>query len=350
MDRALAVPVLLLALFTACRSPRHLFDTAAIASEPVQVADHGDADEDPSVVRTRDGRFRAVWWSKRNGQVDLFTRVSEDGETWSDERAITNDPGEDYYPSLIQSRDGTFHLAWFRFARDVARKDVWYARSADGREWSRPVRISNAGVDWAPAIYEDSFGMVWIVWSSARSGNRELYTVRSGDGGRTWSHAMQLTDSPEEDDFPAVIGGPNGERTLAWTRYAHGSKQDDYYRDGSAEVVTATSKDGLRWSPPVTQSPPDPERRYVDMLPSLVGDTDGRHTYLAWTSGRPSARGDILVRELTAPDAPIRQLTTSAGSNYGARIAPASRSGAYVMLWTSDRDGAMHVFARGLRL
>jgi hypothetical protein len=350
LDRVPALLVLLLALAGSCGPPRQTFDAAPVGADPVQIAKEGDVDEDASVVRTRDGRFRAVWWSKRNGQVDLFTRVSDDGVTWTDEQAITNDPGEDYYPSLIQSRDRTFHLAWFRFVRGLARKDIWYARSADGREWSRPVRISTAGLDWAPAMYEDSFGMVWIVWSSTRSGNRELYTVRSGDGGRTWSHFVRLTDSPEEDDFPAVLARPNGERTLAWTRYAHGSKQDDYYRDASAEVVTATSRDGLHWSAPVTQSPPDPGNRYIDMLPWLFGDKDGGHTYLAWTSSRPSTRGEILVRELTSPDAPIHQLTTSTGSDYAARIVPASQPGAYLMVWTSGREGAMRVFARGLLL
>lgn len=348
-QRVAAVAVVLLALAAACGRQRQTFD-ATRTGDPVRIAEDGEVDEDPSVVRTRDGRFRAVWWSKRDGQVDLFTRVSDDGAAWTHERAITSDPDEDFYPSLTQARDGTLHLAWFRFVRDLAQKDVWYARSADGREWSRPVRISSAGLDWAPAIYEDAFGMLWIVWSSGRSGNRELYAVRSGDGGRTWSRHMQLTDTPEEDDFPAVRVGRNGERTLAWTRYAQGSHQDDYYRDASAEVVTATSKDGLGWSAPVAQSPPDPERRYVDILPCLFGDQDGRRAYLAWTSSRPSLRGDILVRELTAPDGPIRQLTTASGSDYGARIAPASQPGAFLMVWTSGRDGAMRVFARGLRL
>ena len=346
----MAFRVLLLALAVGCGPRHHTFDTGPLAGDPVRISKNGDEDEDPSVVRTRDGRFRAVWWSKRNGQVDLFTRVSDDGTMWTDERAITNDSGEDYYPSLIQSRDGTFHLAWFRFSRETMRKDIWYARSPDGREWSRPVRISTAGVDWVPAIYEDYFGMVWIVWSSGRSGNRELYTVRSGDGGRTWSHDIRLTDSSDEDDFPAVISRPNGERTLAWTRYAPGSKLNDYYRDASAEIVTATSTDGLHWSAPVTQSPPDPGRRYVDFVPCLFGDQAGRHTYLAWTSSRPSARGDILVRELGTPDTAIRQLTTSGDSNYGARIAPGSSPGAYLMVWISGRPGAMHVFARGITL
>jgi hypothetical protein len=349
-DGVSALLRLVLALAAACGPPRQTFDAAPVGADPVQIASEGECDEDASVVRTQDGRFRAVWWSKRNGQVDLFTRVSDDGITWTDEKAITNDLVEDYYPSLIQSRDGTFHLAWFRLVRNPVRKDIWYARSQDGRTWTRPVRISTTGVDWAPVMYEDSFGLVWIVWSSARSGNRELYTVRSGDGGRTWSHFIRLTESPEEDDFPAVLAGPNDERTLAWTRYAHGSKQDDYYRDGSAEVVTATSKDGLHWSAPITQSPPDPDNGYLDMLPWLFGDKDGRHTYLAWTSSRPSVRGAIVVRELTSPDAPIHQLTTSRGSDYGARIVPAGQPGAYLMVWTSGRGGAMRVFARGLLL
>lgn len=139
---------------------------AAEASSPIRITPNPDNDEDPSVVLARDGRFHVAWSSRQDGQVDLFLRSSSDGRTWTDERRVTDDAGEDYYPSLIQSRNGRFHLAWFRLQREEGRTDIWYTRSADGRHWTRPLQITDRGLDWAPAIYEDAHGVLWITVSS----------------------------------------------------------------------------------------------------------------------------------------------------------------------------------------
>src|SRR5262249_3394160 len=155
---------------------------------------------------------------------------------------------------------------------------------------------------------------------------------------------------PEEDDFPSVVTRSNGERVLAWTRYRPGSNVDDYYRDASAEVVTATSRDGLSWSTPVTSSPPDPGDRYLDLLPHLFRDAGGTRVFVAWTSTRPSVHGDILVRDLSSPDSPIRQLTDSRSNNYDAKIVAGTPPGVYLMLWISGQPGAMHVFGGKISL
>jgi hypothetical protein len=141
---------------------------------------------------------------------------------------------------------------------------------------------------------------------------------------------------------------PDGERILAWTRYKPGSKQDDYIRDASSEIVTATSKDGITWSAPVVQSPPDAGGHYMDLLPFLAIDRDGARVFLAWTSSRPSVHGDILVRDLSSASAPIRQLTVSHG--YGAKLVSGGKPGQYLMVWTSGHAGGVHVFSRLLVL
>jgi hypothetical protein len=46
------------------------------------------------------------------------------------------------------------------------------------------------------------------------------------------------------------------------TRYAGDPPLADYFRDGSAEIVTATSRDGLRWSAPAVVSPAAEDGRY----------------------------------------------------------------------------------------
>ena len=198
--------LLVFLLVSACAPPRRVFDTTPIAnldlSTPMRVSQNPDDDEDPTIVLARDGQFHVVWSAKQRGWANLVMRSSRDGRTWVDERRITDGPQEDYYPSLVQSLDGSFHLAWFRLQRAAGRRDVWYANSKDGRQWTPPVAITNQGKDWAPAIYQEASGALWIVWSSGRTGNRELFAARSDNGGRNWSAALQITRSPAPSPCP----------------------------------------------------------------------------------------------------------------------------------------------------
>lgn len=330
-----------------------MFDTTPIAnldlSAPVRVSQNPDDDEDPTIVLARDGQFHVAWSAKQRGRANLVMRSSRDGRTWSDERKITDGPQEDYYPSLVQSRDGTLHLAWFRLQRLAGRRDIWYSGSKDGRQWTRPVAITNQGRDWAPALYEDARGTLWIIWSSGRTNNRELFAVRSEDGGHNWSSPQQLTRSTEENDFPHVIEKSAGERVLVWTRYRAGSSLADYFKDGSSEIVMATSRDGVNWSAPVVVSPADPEARYVDFIPHVFSNHDRQRTYVSWTSGRPGPEGGILARDLSSNASPVLQLTTNERSGYSGKIIATPQQGEYLMVWTG-RDGKLKIFARRFRL
>ncbi len=302
-------------------------------------------------MRGDDGTFHVVWAAKdADGEVDLVVRSSRDGRNWSAPQRITDHPDADYYPALAKARDGTLHLTWFRLQRKAGRMDIWYARSRDGRRWSQPVAITErAGIDWAPAIYEDTGRALWILWSSDRTGRRELFAVRSGDGGRSWSRAHQLTDSPEEDDFPHVLD-VRGERVLVWTRFRAGSPLRSFHRDASAGVVRATSSDGLHWSEPVPCTPADPGDRYVEILPFAFTDSAQDRLYVSWTSNRPHESGDILLHELASAPAPIRQLTASKRSDYDAKIIPTGQPDEYLMVWVSTREGKADIFVSRFRL
>jgi hypothetical protein len=337
-----------------CGGPTEQFDTGPIADEtlsaPVRISADAAHEEDPTIVAARDGTFRVVWWAKRDGQIDLYGRTSRDGRTWTDEVRITNDPDDDLYPWLLQTRDGTMHLVWFRMAGPTGAKSVWYARSSGAGPWSPPRLMSGTSESWVPSAYEDSNRVLWLLWSSEESGPRKIVAVSSTDSGLTWSASRPLTRGAGEDDFPQVVQTGSGERVLAWTRYRAGSPQSDYINDASAEVLTARSRSGVDWPNPITTSPADPDTRYLDFLPHLFADRAQRQLFLAWTSNRPGRRGDILVRDLSAPAAPIRQLTTTSGSDYGARIVATSQPGEYLMVWTSDALGGTHVLARRIRL
>lgn len=339
-------------LLCACAPPRQLFDTTPIGNlelaGPAPVSQQPGDNEDPTLIMGQDRQFYVVWSAKRGRAANLFMRMSRDGKIWSDERRIPDGAGENFYPSLAQSRDGIFHLAWFRLERAAGRRDIFYANSPDGRTWSRPTAITNEGKDWAPTLYADALGVLWIVWSSGRTGNRDLFTVRSDDNGRRWSAPQPITNSPEEDDFPHALANPQGDRILVWTRYRAGSTLMNYFKDGSSEIVRAHSRDGITWLAPQVISPADAENRYVDFLPHVFSDGEGRRFYVSWTSARPGPEGGILVRDL-APNSPVLQLTTKERSGYSGKIVATAQPSGYLMAWTG-RDGKLKIFARRFRL
>jgi predicted GH43/DUF377 family glycosyl hydrolase len=320
-------------------------------SAPVRISDDQGDDEDASVILARDGRFYMAWSSKRQNGVNLYIKSSEDGRTWSTEDPVTTGPGEDYYPALAQTRDGTFHIAWFRLERAQADIDIWYSRSQDARTWAIPVQItSSPKVEWAPSIHVDSRDALRIVWSSGKTGNRELYVSKSDDGGRQWSCERQITQSDEEDDFPHMIETSKGEWVLAWTRYRKGSPLLDYFKDTSAEIVIARSRDSLNWSVPEVSSPPDEKERHMDLLPFVFEDAAGGQLYLSWTSSRSNLWGNILLRNLASEASAYRLLTTESTSDYNAKIAPTKTPGQYLMAWASDREGKREIYSRTFHL
>lgn len=320
-------------------------------SAPVRISDDNGDDEDPSVMLARDGRFYVAWSSKRQDGVNIYIKSSADGQTWTTEERVTIGPGEDYYPSLAQTRNGTFHIAWFRLERAQADIDIWYSRSQDARTWSIPIQITNSPkVEWAPSILADSRDALRIVWSSGKTGNRELFVSRSDDGGRQWSCERQITQSDEEDDFPHMIETSKGEWILAWTRYRKGSPLLDYIKDTSAEIVIARSRDSLNWSVPEVSSPPDENGRHMDLLPFVFEDAASGQLYLSWTSSRSNLWGNILLRNLASEASAYCLLTTEQTSDYDAKIAPTKTPGQYLMVWVSDREGTREIYSRTFHL
>lgn len=320
-------------------------------SAPVRISDDNGDDEDPSVMLAQDGRFYVAWSSKRQNGVNIYIKSSEDGRTWSTEDQVTIGPGEDFYPSLAQTRDGTFHIAWFRLERAQADMDIWYSRSQNARTWTVPAPISDSPkVEWAPSIHADSRDALHIVWSSGKTGNRELFVSRSDNRGLWWSPERQITQSDEEDDFPHMIETSEGEWILAWTRYRKGSPLLDYIKDTSAEIVIARSWDGLNWSVPEVSAPKDEKRRHMDLLPFVFEDAATRQLYLSWTSSRSNRWGNILLRNLASEASAYRLLTTERTSDYDAKIAPTKTPGQYLMVWVSDRDGRREIYSRTFHL
>lgn len=206
-------------------------------SAPVRLTTSPCADRDPTAVELPDGRWMVVWSMECDGDADLAMATGQDG-AWSPPVPLHPHPKEDTAPALARTRDGAVWLAWQSFRSGNA--DIWATRTDDlGAQWSPPLPLTTStGRDETPALAEDSDGRLWVVWRTANY----LWARQSGDGGAHWSEAARLTFYPDSSAGPALLASPSGSLWLAWYSYRSGNQDVWWMRSDDNGRTWGTSQ------------------------------------------------------------------------------------------------------------
>lgn len=127
-------------------------------------------------------------------------------------------------PAMALDAKGAAYMAWFEEEKD--HNLLYVAASADGKEFSAPVKVNSAsdepaGIHGSPAISMGLKGEIYVAWTVPREGaafGAELIFSRSRDGGKTFSPAVKVSDSPQPASagFESMAVGPDGAIYLAW--------------------------------------------------------------------------------------------------------------------------------------
>jgi hypothetical protein len=332
--------------------------TATIAFEPTepQLLSTGSPtkDEDPSVVRGRDGAMYVAWFSDRGGNPDIYLTRTMDGRTWSPPARVTTAAGGDFNPSLIQDDQGTFHLAWFRWTA-LYRGHIFYNSSPDGLTWnpSAEVQVTTAPDvdDWVPTLVRAADGtlLVYFVSDARDPANpaSDLYVARRRPGAAAWEPAVPAAgvNSPTEHDHLPFAARTGNDITLVWVR--HDTSQALPWLNAKSDLVYATSSDGLVWSAP-TRITTD-AGRVVNLFPALYPRFDGQWSLL-WLSTRT---GSPKVFELPLAGAggyPAGVVENSLlPPGYSHKVAPTPTPGIYLGVWVQGPDGSQDVYYRLFR-
>ena len=221
-----------------------------------------------TVERTHDGELLVVYYdspshASRDGRISMV-RSSDDGQTWSDPEVVIDTELDDRDPSIVQLRDGTLLLNFFRtdWHSDPAEiVSSFVSRSEDGGQtWSDPVRIEtemNGDSDVLDGPYQTGWAgtsdkiqeldngdlLVPLYGTLPDDSQRRASVVRSTDGGHTWpvENESMIPDEPGWSfNEPALTQTPDGEVTIM-LRAHHG--------DGSAYVAYSQDR-GETWSMP----------------------------------------------------------------------------------------------------
>ena len=307
-------------------------------------------DEDPSVLRARDGSMFVAWFSDRGGAGDIYVVQSESQNNWSDPVRVTLDPGGDFYPTLVQDGAGTFHLTWFRWYA-YFRGHIMHSTSPDGIHWNvadeESVTTDPDIDDWLPTPAFANDGTMFIYFVSELRGTAnptsEIYVTSKGPSDIAWSDpdtVASINSATEHDQLPFVARSGSG-FTMAWVR--HDTSEPIPYQNPKSQLFIATSTNGTAWSAPLQVT--HDAGNVVHLFPQIFGS--GASQSVLWLSNRDGAVKvyELLLSEAGQYPARVRE-STALPPGYSHRIAATSTSGVFLGAWVQGPEGTQDVYYR----
>ena len=311
-------------------------------------------DEDPFVLKLRNGRMLVAWFSDHDGNPDIYITSTLDGVTWTPQTRITNNAFADYYPSLFEDAAGTVHLTWFRWV-NVNLGQVFYSSSPDGLTWSPANEIAATTIlgsdEWVPSITQAANGNLLIYFVSAKrrtfSATSDLYVAVKRAGSATWDAAVPVpgvNSATEHDHLPSATR--TGDRiSLVWTR--NDLTAEVPWLAAKSTLYYATSADGLAFTTPVRIT--NDAGNVLNVFPTQFLDSSGawQLLFLSTRNGQAIPYSLPLANVASYPAGLVAE--SSLGSGYSHHVAATTSPGVYLGVWVTGPDGAHDVYYRFFR-
>jgi len=270
---------------------------------PIRITWDAAADDTPYATQTRNGTLWLFWASRRNGNYDIFYRISTDGGTeWSlDCVQFTDDSRDDSCPCVTQNLDGTIFVVWHRQV-GIGDYRLFYKTSSDeGVTWSDEMPLTENSWDISPSVTWTYNGTLWVVWSyyNLTDHQYDLVYKTTPDNGLSWSATHRLTTDTSWDLSPSVLQAPDGKMWVFWCTDRVGTDKYGIYYKTSIDYGENWSSDTLLTKS--SGSDVDPEATTTRDRKILVtwDSTRSDHDVYYTISDEITPVHDIAVKDLT---------------------------------------------------
>jgi len=289
-------------------------------SPETRLTTHSKQDMTPSLMQVWDGTIWVVWVSNRMGfgNDELFYKTSSNyGSSWTPDTRLTEAPGYDQSPSIVQAGNGTIWVVWSSYR--TGNYELFY-KTFNGSSWTSDAQLTvESNTDISPSIMQAADGLIWVAWHSSRTGNSELFYKTYN--GTAWSTETQLTDNPSSDQYPSIVQANNGTIWVVWSSY----------RTGNYELFYKTFN-GATWSYD-SQLTDDPISYHLDA--SIARARDGT-IWVSWQFGELQDELYYKIYNGTAWSSEV-QLTSDPANDIASSIAQINDRKMWVV-WQADRD------------
>lgn len=258
-------------------------DNGASWTDDTQLTYDAEQDITPSIIQTADGTIWVVWASDRTDNFELYYTISiNNGVSWAPDTQLTNNPTRDGGPSIMQHHNRTIWVIWHR-DMGAGNYDL-LCKIFNGTTWSPETRLTtDPSWDLNPSIIQAYNGTIWVVWTSYRTGDYEIFYTTSTDNGTSWSPETQLTTDSDFDEAPSITQARDGSLWIAWHSDRKGNQYDIYY--------TTLTNNGSTWSSDTQLT----KNNADDMSPTIMNSHEGR-MWVAWTSARIDDQFDLFYK------------------------------------------------------
>jgi len=278
-------------------------------------------DSAPSITQAQDGRIWIFWHSFEIGtNPDILYKVYNKSSTfpWSSAKKLTTHPSDDRMPSAITTADGKLWVVW---SSDRAGNFEIYYKIYNGFSWSPDTRLTNhPSKDESPSVIQDKDDDIWVVWSSDRTGNSEIYyRIYNGsswqpEGQLTWNSIQDL-DPPLD---PSITQVQDDKFWIVWER-----NENLYFKVIFKNMTVDT---------PDTQLTTGSDR---DEHPSIIQTQDGA-IWIAWATEKSTNQTDIYCKIFNS-SLPSEQRITYNGKDDLTPAIMQAADGTIWIAWTSTR-------------
>jgi len=269
-----------------------------------------DVDSHPFVVKS--GNKVYVVWPGDNDI--LFRRSTDNGVTFQPTKNLSNDPGSNGKPRMAASGNSVY-VVW-EGSPSSGGRDIFIVRSTDGgSNFDSPVNLSNNAGDTENPKVAASGSNVYVVWADESPGNFEVLFKRSTNNGASFGSTQNLSNNPPESLSPEIrASGKNV--YVVWDDDSTGP-QDIFYKRSTNNGASFGSTKNLSGG-----------------INGGAGKvlTSGKNVYVTWQSGT-----DIFFKRSTNEGASFgsaKNLSNNPGESGQADIA-ASGNNVYVV-WNDD--------------